>query len=25
MVITADGPAKILSPSFQNSLEKPFG
>lgn len=25
MVITADGPAQILSPSFQNSLEKPFG
>ncbi len=25
MVITADGPAQILSPSFQSSLEKPFG
>jgi Xaa-Pro dipeptidase len=25
MVITADGPAQILSPSFQHSLEKPFG
>jgi Xaa-Pro dipeptidase len=25
MVITRDGPAQILSPSFQNSLEKPFG
>ena len=25
MVITPDGPAQILSPSFQNSLEKPFG
>jgi len=25
MVITADGPAQILSPSFQNSLEKPLG
>lgn len=24
MVIAADGPAQILSPSFQNSLEKPF-
>ncbi|MBS1841939.1 MAG: aminopeptidase P family protein [Acidobacteria bacterium] len=24
MVIMADGPAQILSPSFQNSLEKPF-
>lgn len=24
MVITPDGPAQILSPSFQNSLEKPF-
>src|SRR6267154_5219697 len=25
MVITSDGPAQILSPSFQSSLEKPFG
>ncbi len=25
MVITTDGPAQILSPSFQSSLEKPFG
>ena len=25
MVIMADGPAQILSPSFQSSLEKPFG
>jgi len=25
MVITADGPAQILSPAFQHSLEKPFG
>jgi Xaa-Pro dipeptidase len=25
MVITADGPAQILSPSFQVSLEKPLG
>ena len=25
MVIIADGPAQILSPSFQSSLEKPFG
>ena len=25
MVIAADGPAQILSPSFQSSLEKPFG
>ena len=25
MVITADSPAQILSPSFQSSLEKPFG
>jgi Xaa-Pro dipeptidase len=25
MVITADGPAQILSPNFQSSLEKPFG
>jgi len=24
MVITVDGPAQILSPSFQSSLEKPF-
>jgi Xaa-Pro dipeptidase len=24
MAIAADGPAQILSPSFQNSLEKPF-
>jgi Xaa-Pro dipeptidase len=24
MVIASDGPAQILSPSFQNSLEKPF-
>ncbi len=25
MVITSDGPAQILSPSFQSSLERPFG
>lgn len=25
MVITADGPAQILSPAFQHSLEQPFG
>ena len=25
MVITNGGPAQILSPSFQSSLEKPFG
>ena len=25
MAITAEGPARILSPSFQSSLEKPFG
>jgi Xaa-Pro dipeptidase len=25
MVIAADGPAQILSPSFQSSLENPFG
>jgi Xaa-Pro dipeptidase len=25
MVITADGPAQLLSPSFQSSLEKPLG
>jgi len=24
MAITPDGPAHILSPSFQSSLEKPF-
>jgi len=25
MAITADGPAQLLTPGFQQSLEKPFG